>query len=206
MTHRKKSLNNKIMQEEELSESDDYLISVLGVINGYCKVNLVVPQTSTFYSSQSLLPINANVNDIIFNNKIQKSKINNSPDIIADMLKNVNFKTDNTIDDKSLSDKTSINDFQIYSKPSYSNNINNLGKKENTKRSISPKSRKKKNKYSKVDTASSSTSDIHTHSALSDISDQSSPTDYHNQYDSKRSDEGLHCIQDQVNLAFLINM
>lgn len=202
MTHLKKSINHKMMLEEEsLLENDDYLPSVLSIINGYCKVNLVVPQTSTFYSSQSLLPINAKVNDIILNNKIQNSKINNSPDIIADMLKNVNFKTDD-IDDKSLSDKAPINEFQVYSKPSYSNNTNNLGKKENIKRSISPKNRKKKNKYSKVETASSSTSDIHTHS---DISNQNSSTDYYNQYDSKGSDEGLHNIQDQVILVFLID-
>lgn len=206
MTQRKNPLNNKIMLEEELlSEHDDFLPSVLSMINGYCKVNLEVPQTSAFYSSLSLLPINAKVNSTILNNTIQKSKINNSPDIIADMLKNVNSIADDTIDEKSVSDKISFNKLQEHSKPSYPDNTNQLSVKEDTKTTISPKGRKKKNKFSKVETASASTSDNQTQ-VLSHRSDQNSSTGYYNQWktmeNNGRSNERLRIKQEQVSLVF----
>lgn len=187
-----------MLEEELLSEIDDYLPSILNMINGYCKVNLVVPQTSTFCSSQSLLPINAKADSTLLNNKVQKSKLNNSPDIITGMLKNINFNTNDNVNDKRLFDKTSVDEFQEYSKPSYSENTNNLNKKEETTNDImSPKNRKKKNMYRKIETASASSTDNQT-PVLSDRSDQNSSNDYYNQYENGRSDVGLLNKQDQV--------
>lgn len=150
MSYKNKKLNNKIMLDDESLADSDYFTSVLSMVNGYCKMNLVVPQTSLFYSSESLLPINAKVNDIILNNNRCKSQVVNTPNSLANMLKNIDIKADDNINDKKLNspNKTYVDEFQVYSKPSYSNNSNYLGKIEENKNE-SPKCKKKKNKCNK---------------------------------------------------------
>lgn len=138
--------------EESISEND-YLKSVMKVVNGYCKINLVVPQINLFHKSDSMLPINATVNDTALNNTFNKNQISNKPDAIVNMLKNVINSKDNEDIDSSdsnnlYSSNSSASEFQMYSKPSYSENSDLTDKKK----SVSPKVKKKKNKYNKMDT------------------------------------------------------
>lgn len=178
------------MSDDETLSSNDYLTSVLSMVNGYCKINLVVPQTSLFYSSDSLLPINAKVNDTTLNNNSLKNQVVNTPDSITNVFKNMNLKANENIDDKKLysPDKTFVDEFQVYSKPSYSDNSNLLGKTEENK--SEPKGKKKKNKYNKVSLSDSQTIVPSTHT------DQNCSNEYFNQFESEALDDG-HKKQEQ---------
>lgn len=123
------------MSDDESVSDSDYLTSVLNMVNGYCKMNLVVPQTNLFYSSNSLLPINAKVNSTTLNNKNLNSQVINSPNSLSNMLKNIDLKSDKNMDDKRFQspNKPYADEIQVYSKPSYSDNSNLLGKTEENK-------------------------------------------------------------------------
>lgn len=142
--------------EDSTSESD-YLKSVLKVVNGYCKINLVVPQINLFHKSDSMLPINATVNDTALNNTFNKNQQSNKPDAIVNMLKNVITNKANENKDGSgssnlySSNKTSASEFQMYSKPSYSESCDLSENNEDKRKTLSPKSKKKKNKFNKMD-------------------------------------------------------
>ncbi|XP_025200552.1 uncharacterized protein LOC112598341 isoform X2 [Melanaphis sacchari] len=130
MSYINKKLNSKIMLDDESVSDSDYLTSVLSIVNGYCKINLVVPQTSLFYANDSLLPINAKVNNTTLNNTSHNSPVINAPDKLGNMLKNIDLNSDENIDDKKFNspNKPRADEFQIYSKPSYSNDSNILEK------------------------------------------------------------------------------
>lgn len=192
-SRRKLSYNNKLLDEESVSDHD-YLTSVLRVLNGYCKVNLVVPQTNSFYTSDSLLPINAKVRDITLHNKVSNNQMNNTSDSFSHILKNVaDLKIDENSDDKELqsSDKTSNDEFKMYSKPFYSDNSNESEKKHN----MSLKGKRKKNKMrsdamlSTSENQASSSSNMHV--------DQNS-TDYFNEYEKEALENNLQSNQEQV--------
>lgn len=192
------SFRKSLFDEESVSDSD-YLTTVLNLLNGYCKVNLVVPQTNLFYTSDSLLPINAKVNDNTLNNKVNTNKMNNTPDSLTHILKNaLDLKNDERFEENEFqsSNNTSVDEFKIYSKPSYSDNSNNFGKKEENRRSISPKGRKKKNKYNKIDVLS--TLENQTQSSSNIHKDQNMSSDYFNQYENERLEESLPSNQEQV--------
>lgn len=127
------------MSDDESVSDSDYLTSVLSMVNGYCKMNLVVPQTNLFYSSNSLLPINAKVNSTTLNNKNLNSQVINSPDTLSNMLKNIDLKSDKNMDDKRFQspNKPYVDEIQVYSKPSYSDNSNLLGNTEENKNETS---------------------------------------------------------------------
>lgn len=192
------SFGKSLFDEESVSDSD-YLTTVLNLLNGYCKVNLVVPQTNLFHTSDSLLPINAKVNENTLNNKVNKNKIGNTTDSLTHILKNsLDLKNERFEENEfQSSDNTSVDEFKIYSKPSYSDNSNNFGKKEEKRRSISPKGRKKKNKYNKIDDVLSSL-DNQTQSFSNIPKDQKKSSDYFNQYENERLEESLHSNQEQV--------
>lgn len=192
--------SRKSLYNEESAFDSDYLTTILNLLNGYCKVNLIVPQTNLFYTSDSLLPINAKVNDNILNNKVDKNKIGNTPDSLTHILKNaLDLKNDDRFEENEFqsSDSTSIDEFKIYSKPSYSDNSNNFEKKEENRRSISPKGRKKKNKYNKIDDVLS-TLENQTRSSSNIPLDQNMSSDYFNQYENERLNENFHSNQEQV--------
>lgn len=208
MSIRKKSSNKKVLDEECTSDSD-YITTVLSYLNGYCKVNLVVPQTSLFCTSDSLLPINAKVNDIKLNNKINTNQIGNTSDNLADMLKNVvNLKNDENVNDKELqaTDKGLVDEFKTYSKPSYhiSDYTNYSGRKEEKKRSVSPKGKKKKNKCNKADL--SSTSENQTQSSSIITTELVSSTDYFNQFGNNKLDEREKSTREQVRNSFFLTV
>lgn len=193
------SFRKSLFDEESVSDND-YLTTVLKLLNGYCKVNLVVPQTNLFYTSDSLLPINAKVNDNTLNNKVDKSINSNSPDNLSHILKNVvDLKKDENFEENEFqsSDNRSVDEFRIYSKPSYSDNSNYFVKKEENRRSISPKGKKKKNKYNKIDDVLS-TLENQTQSSSNIHIDQSTSSNYFNQYDNERLEESLPSNQEQV--------
>ncbi|XP_026818540.1 uncharacterized protein LOC113557291 isoform X2 [Rhopalosiphum maidis] len=148
MSYINKKLNSKIMSDDESVSDSDYLTSVLSIVNGYCKMNLVVPQTSLFYSSDSLLPINAKVNNTTLNNRSHNSLVINSPDSLTNILKNIDLKADKNIDDKRFHspNKPYVDEFQVYSKPSYSDNSNRLENTEENKNE-SPKDQNSSNEY-----------------------------------------------------------
>ncbi|CAH1732997.1 unnamed protein product [Aphis gossypii] len=135
MSYKNRKLNNRAMSDDESVSDSDYLTSVLNMVNGYCKMNLVVPQTNLFYSSNSLLPINAKVNSTTLNNKNLNSQVINSPNSLSNMLKNIDLKSDKNMDDKRFQspNKPYADEIQVYSKPSYSDNSNLLGKTEENK-------------------------------------------------------------------------
>lgn len=189
----------KSLFDEESALDSDYLTTVLSLLNGYCKVNLVVPQTNLFYTSDSLLPINAKVNDNILHNKVNKNKINTTPDSLSHLLKNVDLKSDDNFEENKFqsSNNTSIDELKTYSKPSYSDNSNNFGKKEENRRSISPKGKKKKNKYNKIDDVLS-TLENQTLSSSNKHIDQNTSSDYFNQYNNERLEDSLLSNQEQV--------
>ncbi|XP_050438888.1 uncharacterized protein LOC126844621 [Adelges cooleyi] len=142
------------MADEDVMPENDYLMSVLNMLNGYCIVNLEVPQTSSFYTHDSLLPINSKRGVV---NSEDKHKIYNTPDNIADMFQNiVKIQTnENTEDIDGLqpctSKKNSLEQYQHYSEPLFNENSNEvIRKREEKKRSVSPKSKKKKAKYNKL--------------------------------------------------------
>lgn len=85
---RKSIIHDPNESDEEIFDSD-FTTTVLTMLNGYCKVNLVVPQTSTFYTKDSLLPINAEVDDGKLNNDTLNNSINNTPSCVTNMLRNV---------------------------------------------------------------------------------------------------------------------
>lgn len=180
------------MSDDESVSDNDYLTSVLSIVNGYCKMNLVVPQTSLFYSSDSLLPINAKVNNTILNNKSHNSLVINSPDNLTNILKNIDLKADENIDEKRFHspNKPYVDEFQVYSKPSYSDNSNRLENTEENKNE-SPKGKKKKNKYYKNSMSDNQTLVSSTHT------DQNSSNEYFNQFESEALDDG-HMKQEQV--------
>ncbi|XP_027844119.2 uncharacterized protein DDB_G0292186-like isoform X2 [Aphis gossypii] len=135
MSYKNRKLNNRAMSDDESVSDSDYLTSVLNMVNGYYKMNLVVPQTNLFYSSNSLLPINAKVNSTTLNNKNLNSQVINSPNSLSNMLKNIDLKSDKNMDDKRFQspNKPYADEIQVYSKPSYSDNSNLLGKTEENK-------------------------------------------------------------------------
>ncbi|XP_026818539.1 putative uncharacterized protein DDB_G0282133 isoform X1 [Rhopalosiphum maidis] len=191
MSYINKKLNSKIMSDDESVSDSDYLTSVLSIVNGYCKMNLVVPQTSLFYSSDSLLPINAKVNNTTLNNRSHNSLVINSPDSLTNILKNIDLKADKNIDDKRFHspNKPYVDEFQVYSKPSYSDNSNRLENTEENKNE-SPKGKKKKNKYNKSSMSDNQTLVSSTHT------DQNSSNEYFNQFESEALDDG-HMKQEQ---------
>lgn len=188
MSHQNNSYNDKSSDEESISESE-YLASILNLLNGHCKVNFVVPQISSFYTSDSLLPINAKVNSFTLNSK-EYNNIGNvpTPDSIANILKSmIHFKSDET--DKNLEDNKSVDEFQVYLRPTYSDNSNQMGNNENKKISVSPRTKKKKNKINYM----TSTSDNQiilpsTHGGIG----------YIDPYKIARLNDGLHFKQEQV--------
>ncbi|XP_015373211.1 PREDICTED: uncharacterized protein LOC107168345 isoform X2 [Diuraphis noxia] len=147
MSQKNKNLNSNIMSDDESLSDNEYLTSVLSMVNGYCKINLVVPQTTLFYSSDSLLPINAKVNDIKLNNNVHQNRVINTPDSLTNILKNINLKANENIDDKKFDslNKTYVDEFQVYSKQSYSDNSNLLEKTEENK--SEPKDQNCSNEY-----------------------------------------------------------
>lgn len=189
-------LNNRISSDDESVSETEYLTSILKIVNGYCKINLEVPQISSFHSGDSLLPINAKVNSTVFN----KFHGNNTPDDIADMFKNVmDLKTNENMDKLDENqlyslNTTSVNESKIYSKPSYSENSNYIDKKEYTVRSVSPKTRRKKkyNRFSNIGNMAST--QIHT--------DQNISLDYPNQCKDERLEDGTQSKQEQVRHYF----
>lgn len=190
---------NSSNPEESISESD-YLKSVLKVVNGYCKINLVVPQINLFHKSDSMLPINATVNDTVLNNTFNKNQISNKPDAIVNMLKNVvNSKANENIDSSNSnnlysSNKTSDNEFQVYSKSSYSENYDSSENKEDKKKSLSPRGKKKKNKYNKMDTTLITFDSPNSVSSTNMIIDQNVSTEHENE------DVDVVGLYEQVNI------
>uniref|UniRef100_A0A2S2PNX8 Uncharacterized protein n=1 Tax=Schizaphis graminum TaxID=13262 RepID=A0A2S2PNX8_SCHGA len=191
MSYKNKKFYSKIMSDDESGSDSDYLTSVLSIVNGYCKMNLVVPQTNLFYSSDSLLPINAKVNNTTLNNS-HNSLVINSPDNLTNILKNIDLKADENIDDKKFHspNKPYVDEFQVYSKPSYSDNSNRLENTEEIKNE-SPKDKKKKNKYNKSSISDNQTLVSSTHT------DQNSSNEYFNQFGSEALDDGHIMKQEQ---------
>lgn len=184
MSQKNKNFNSKIMSDDESLYDYDYLTSVLSMVNGYCKINLVVPQTTLFYSSDSLLPINAKVNDITLNNNIHQNQVINTPNKLINILKNVNLKENENIDDKKFDspNKTHVNEFQVYPKQSYSDNSNLLEKTEDNR--SEPNGKKKKNKFSKVSLTDNQTL------VPSTNTDQNCSNEYFNQFESEVLGDG----------------
>lgn len=179
--------------EDSISESD-YLKSVLKVVNGYCKINFVVPQINLFHKSHNMLPINATVNDTALNNTFKNNQISNKPDAIVNMLKNVITSKDNENIDSSdsnnlySSNKTSASEFQMYSKPSYSENCDLSEKKEDKKKTVSPRGKKKKNKFNKMETTlftldilNSASTNINTDQKVSEYENEKLDVEVHEQ-------------------------
>lgn len=195
MSYKNRKLNNRAMSDDESVSDSDYLTSVLNMVNGYCKMNLVVPQTNLFYSSNSLLPINAKVNSTTLNNKNLNSQVINSPNSLSNMLKNIDLKSDKNMDDKRFQspNKPYADEIQVYSKPSYSDNSNLLGKTEENKNGSS----EGKNKYIK-----SSTSDNQT-LVSSPHTDQNCSNEYFNQFENEVLADG-RMKQDQVKYSKFI--
>ncbi|XP_003241683.1 nuclear transcription factor Y subunit alpha [Acyrthosiphon pisum] len=190
MSYKNQKLNSRIMSDDESLYESDYLTSVLSMVNGYCKINLVVPQTSLFYSGDSLLPINAKVNDTTLNNNSHKNQVINTPESLTNVFKNIDLKVDENIDDKTFHspNKTYVDELQVYSKPSYSDNSNLLVKTEENK--SEPKGKKKKNKYNRVSSLDNQTLVPSTHK------DQNCSNEYFNQFESDVLDDG-HIKQEQ---------
>lgn len=177
---------NPINKEELLFEIDD-LTSVLKVVNGYCKINLVVPQTSQFYKSDSLLPINAKPTTL--NNTVNKSLINDTFDDIVDTFKKeVNLKANESmeyLDEKKshFSHKMSADgEFQVYSEHCGLVDGKEIIKKGDKK--------KKKNRYNKINTTSSSFDE---NTFTNTGTDQNIPKDIENeQFVDDGSQEQVH--------------
>lgn len=190
------------MSDEESIPESDYLPLILGMVNGFCKVNFEVPQTSSFCTSHCLLPINAKLNSSMLNNTIDKSQKTKTPDTISSMVKNVNLSSNEckeSLNEKQLYSSNVTNyDYKTYLKPSYSEKSNNIGEKEENKRSISPKGKKKKNKLNKIG-SSNSTSDNQTlvPSTISHTG-QDAATGYNNQFENERLEERFRSNQEQV--------
>jgi len=187
MSYKNRNLNSKTMSDDGSVSDSDYLTSVLNMVNGYCKMNLVVPQTNLFYSSNSLLPINAKVNSSTLDDKNLNSQVINSPDSMSNIFKNIDLKADKNMDDKRFQspNKPYIDEIQVYSKPSYSDNI--LGKTEENKNESS----EGKNKYIKSSTSDHQTLVPSTHT------DQNCSNEYFNQFESEILPD-RHMKQDQV--------
>lgn len=195
MSYKNRKLNTKAMSDDESVSDNDYLTSVLSMVNGYCKMNLVVSETNLFYSSNSLLPINAKVNSTILNNKNLNSQVINSPNSLSNMLKNIDLKSDKNMDDKRFQspNKPYVDEIQVYSKPSYSDNSNLLGKTEENKNESS----EDKNKYIKSSTSDNQTLVSSTHT------DQNYSNEYFNQFEDEVLADG-RMKQDQVKYLKLI--
>lgn len=200
MSHQKNAYNDKSSDEDSISESE-YLASIMSLLNGHCKINFVVPQISSFCTSDSLLPINAKVNNSTLNNK-DYNEIHNAPtpDSITNMLKNViHLKSDENnedLDDKQLHsfDNKPDDEFQVYSKPSYSDN-SNMGKNEDKKICMSPRTKKKKNKIINM----ASTSENQTIIPSTHVKkEQNVSIGYIDPYEIARLNDGLHFKQEQV--------
>lgn len=199
MSFRQKSSATKMSDDEAVSERD-YLTSVLNVVNGYCKINFVIPQINSFNKNNSLLPINAKVDVTVLNNTIHKSQLNMTPDTLVNMLKNsVDLKDDDSfenLDDKQfqLSNNSSADDFQIYC-----DNSDIIEKKEDKKRTVSPRGKKKKNKYNKVDPLDNSPLVPSTNLSIN----SNTSKDYMQLFDNERvSDGGFVSLQEQVKYFF----
>jgi len=199
--------SSKQLSDDESVSENDYLMSVLNIVNGYCKINLVVPQINLFYSRDSLLPINAKKDNLTLNNLIHKSPPSNTPDSIADMLKNVvDLKSDKNTENSNenqlqLSKKNTIDEFKVYSKVSYDDSSDPTELKEEKKIIVSPRGKKKKNKYNKIENMSSSSNNLNLEPSTSSTHklDQNVCTDYINQYgNEKLEDDELKSKQEQV--------
>lgn len=127
MSFRKISIN-----EEPKSEH-----GLLSVFNGFCKINLEVPQISLFYTSDNLIPINANS---VTNNYSYKNTVDN----MADIFKNLKIN-----DTAGLSPV--LDEYELYS---------HSLQKQDENRSLSPKNKRKRNKNKTYDMQS--LSPIHT--------------------------------------------
>jgi len=143
MSFDKKSLS--VDSDEDSMPDDSYLTSVLSIVNGFCKVNLEVQQKNTFYSEDSLLPINAKINNNIH---CMQQKSMNTNILINDK------RVENIWESNSLN---SNDEFEIYSKPSYSASILNKDKKPN----LIPKP-KRKTTFNMFDTELSRLDSLHT--------------------------------------------
>lgn len=196
MSYKNQESNSKIMSDDESLSDSDYMTSVLSMVNGYCKINLVVPQTSLFCSEDSLLPINAKVNDTTLNNNSKKNQVINTPDSLTNILKNIDLKADENTDDKTFHspNKTYVDEFQVYSKPSYSDNSNLLVKTEENK--SEPKGKKKKNKYNRVSSLDNQTLVPFIHK------DQNCSNECFNQFENEVLDDG-RIKQEQVRNNYL---
>lgn len=131
-----RSLNND--SDEDGTNENAFLTSILSILNGYCKINLEVQQVNLFYSNDSLLPINAKVNSNTYNNihkvqSVQKLRSN------TNILKNEE-NIESACQSNSLN-KPSNAEFQMYSKPFNYHSILNTDKNTN----VVPKGTKKNN-------------------------------------------------------------
>lgn len=189
------SSQKNLLDIEELSEDKpvserDYQTSALDILNGYCKINLEVPQIKLFYSSDHLLPINAKVNHSAIN-AIHENKNSSTLDCLADTFKNVvNLKSNENLENLDAkkcqsSSKVAANEFQVYLKPSYSGDNNCepvTEKKDDKKRSVSPKSKKKKTKYNKINSDQDILSNQASGSSTNLYLEENNSTNYNNEY------------------------
>jgi len=196
MSQKNKKFNSKIMSDDKSLSGNKYLTSVSSMVNGYCKINLVVPQTTLFYSSDSLLPINAKLNDLTLNNNTHQNRVINTPKSLTNVLKNIDLKANENIDDKKFDspNKTYVDEFQVYSKQSYSDNSNLLEKTE--KNSSEPNGKKKKNKFRKVSLTDNQTLVPSSHT------DQNCSNEYFNQFESEVLGDG-HIKHEEVRNSHL---
>ncbi|XP_050527722.1 uncharacterized protein LOC126897846 isoform X1 [Daktulosphaira vitifoliae] len=146
--------NDLSLADNELLLESDYMSTILNTLNGFCKVNLEVPQTKLFFSSDSLLPINAKIK---LSNKEHTYHRSNTPDHIADVFKNVvNLQHNDNIENIDLnqlrtSNQKSVDQFQMYSEPpSNESNSCSTNQREEKKKCMSPKNKKRKTKYNKL--------------------------------------------------------
>lgn len=109
---------------KEINEESKPEHGLLSVFNGFCKINLEVPQISLFYTSDNLIPINANV---VTNSFMYKNTVDN----MADIFKNLKIN-----DPAGL--PPVLDEFEMYS--------NSLQKQDENRCSLSPKNKRKKNK------------------------------------------------------------
>jgi len=150
-------LNND--SDEDISEVD-HLPSILSFVNGYCKVNLEVPQVNLFYSENCLLPINAKVNSNILNNNIQNMQ-----------TKKINDEDIDSIWKCVPLNKNITEEYQRYSKPSYAESILN--------RNLFSKDKKKLNNMADNDSLFDNEEDT-----ASLYSDQNVPREHNKELDS----------------------
>ncbi|XP_050527724.1 uncharacterized protein LOC126897846 isoform X2 [Daktulosphaira vitifoliae] len=120
--------NDLSLADNELLLESDYMSTILNTLNGFCKVNLEVPQTKLFFSSDSLLPINAKIK-----------------------LSNKEHTYHRNLNQLRTSNQKSVDQFQMYSEPpSNESNSCSTNQREEKKKCMSPKNKKRKTKYNKL--------------------------------------------------------